>query len=162
MPWGWDVSGLILNHRTLACFLPQGTAEVQTPPTVSLLRWAAHAGEGPGPAGSKFRSGEVTEQGVCSPRPGWIRPGNLAYPSPGTRRGLPRGRASSSHRGPPEPGPRRLPARTAAALRWGRSSPAVSQRPDAPAGPGARSPVAAARRRPGLATAPGSSGSRRS
>lgn len=112
----------------------QGTAEVQTPPTVSLLRWAAHAGEGPGLAGSEFRSSRVTEQGVCSPRPGWIRPGNLVYPSPGTRRGLPRGRASSSQRG--LPGPRRLPARTAAALRRGGRSPVVSRTPDASAGPG--------------------------
>lgn len=86
----------------------RGSAEVQTPPTVRLLRWVAHAGEGPGPSGSEFRSDRVTEQGVCSSRPGWIRPGNLAYPSPGTRRGLPRGRASSSQRGLPEP--RRLPA----------------------------------------------------
>lgn len=140
MPWGWDASGLILNHRTPACF-HRAPRKSKRPPTGSLLRWAAHAGEGPGPAGSKFRSGEVTEQGVCSPRPGWIRPGNLAYPSPGTRRGLPRGRASSSHRGLPEPEPRRLPARTAAALRRGRRSPAVSQRPDAPAGPGPRSPL---------------------
>lgn len=95
------------SHRTLACF--HGAArKSKRPPTVRLLRWAAHAGEGPGPAGSEFRSDPVTEQGVCSPRPGRIRPGNLAYPSPGTRRGLPRARASSSRRGLAES--RRLPA----------------------------------------------------
>lgn len=140
MPWGKDLSGLILSHRTLVCFYRVPRKSKRPRPDLSLLRWAAHAGEGRGPARSEFRSGGVTEQGVCLPRPGWIRPGNLAYPSPGTRRGLPRGRASSSQRGLPEPGPRRLPDRTAAALKRSRRSPAVSRGPDAPAGPGPHSP----------------------